>query len=65
VLTFRSPRITALVLLSFIAAWSIITGVFEIATALRPRKLIENERLLILSGIVSIIFGILLAEVAA
>jgi uncharacterized membrane protein HdeD (DUF308 family) len=59
-LTFRSPDITALILLSFIAAWSIITGIFEIATALRLRKLIANEWLLILSGAVSIIFGILL-----
>src|SRR5262245_16098086 len=30
VLTFRSPDITALVLLSFIAVWSIITGVLAI-----------------------------------
>ena len=59
-LTFRSPDITALVLLSFIAAWSIVSGIFEIATALRLRKLVENEWLMILSGILSIIFGILL-----
>jgi uncharacterized membrane protein HdeD (DUF308 family) len=59
-LTFRSPDITALILLSFIAAWSIITGVFEIVTAVRLRKMIPNEWLLILSGVVSIIFGILL-----
>jgi Short repeat of unknown function (DUF308) len=32
VLTFRSPDTTALVLLTFIAAWSIVTGIFEIAT---------------------------------
>src|SRR5258706_7945056 len=60
VLTFRSPDTTALVLLSFIAAWSIVTGAFEIATAVRIRKLIENDWLMILSGVVSIIFGILL-----
>jgi uncharacterized membrane protein HdeD (DUF308 family) len=46
--------------LSFIAVWAIITGVFEIATAVRLCKLIENEWLLIVSGIVSVIFGILL-----
>jgi uncharacterized membrane protein HdeD (DUF308 family) len=60
VLTFRSPDVTVLVLLSFIAAWSIITGVFEIASAVRLRKVIANEWLMILSGIVSIIFGALL-----
>jgi uncharacterized membrane protein HdeD (DUF308 family) len=59
-LTFRSPDTTALVLVTFIAAWSIVTGIFEIATAVRLRKLIANEWLLILSGIVSIIFGALL-----
>lgn len=60
VFTFASPGATALVLISFIAAWSIITGVLEIATAVRMRKLIENEWLLIASGIVSVIFGALL-----
>ncbi|MFL5805149.1 MAG: HdeD family acid-resistance protein [Roseiflexaceae bacterium] len=59
-LTFRSPDTTALVLVTFIAAWSIVTGVFEIATALRIRTLIANEWLMILSGVVSIVFGILL-----
>jgi uncharacterized membrane protein HdeD (DUF308 family) len=60
VLTFRSPDTTALVLLTFIAAWSILTGVLEIATAVRIRAMIANEWLLILSGVVSIIFGALL-----
>jgi uncharacterized membrane protein HdeD (DUF308 family) len=60
VLTFRSPDTTALVLLTFIAAWSIVTGIFEIATALRIRTMIENEWLMILSGVVSIVFGALL-----
>ena len=60
VLTFRSPDTTALVLLTFIAAWSIVTGVFEIVTALHIRTMIPNEWMLILSGAVSIIFGALL-----
>ena len=60
VLTFWSPATTALVLLSWIAAWAIITGVVEIATAVQLRTVIENAWLLILSGVVSISFGILL-----
>jgi uncharacterized membrane protein HdeD (DUF308 family) len=64
VLTFRSPDITALVLLTLIAAliaaWSVLTGVLEIATAVRIRTMIANEWLLILSGVVSIAFGVLL-----
>jgi uncharacterized membrane protein HdeD (DUF308 family) len=59
-LTFRSPDTTALVLLTIIAAWSIVTGIFEIVTALRIRTLIANEWLMILSGAVSIVFGVLL-----
>ena len=59
-LTLRSPDTTALVLLIVIAAWSIVTGIFEIATAVRIRTLIANEWLMILSGVVSIVFGALL-----
>ena len=60
VLTFLWPGITALVLLYFIAAWSIVTGAFEVAAAIRLRKEIEGEWLLALAGIASMIFGILL-----
>jgi len=60
VLTFAWPGITALVLLVFIAAWAIVMGLFEIVGAIRLRKEIDNEWMLILGGAVSVLFGILL-----
>ncbi|SMP81643.1 HdeD family acid-resistance protein [Noviherbaspirillum suwonense] len=53
------PDLTALVLLFVIGANAMITGVLDIATAIGLRKTIRNEKLLILNGIASIAFGVL------
>ena len=60
IITFRWPGVTTFVLLAFIAAWAIITGVMEIFEAIELRRRINNEWLLILSGAASVIFGLLL-----
>jgi uncharacterized membrane protein HdeD (DUF308 family) len=60
IITFRWPGVTTFVLLAFIAAWAIITGVMEIFEAIELRRVIDNEWLLILSGAASVLFGVLL-----
>jgi uncharacterized membrane protein HdeD (DUF308 family) len=60
ILAFVEPGVVALALLFYIAIWAIATGVLEIAAAIRLRKEIEGEWLLILAGLLSVMFGILL-----
>lgn len=60
ILTLVAPGITALALLFYIAIWAIATGVLEVVAAIRLRQEIEGEWLLILGGLVSVAFGVLL-----
>jgi uncharacterized membrane protein HdeD (DUF308 family) len=59
-LTLLWPRITGLVLLWFIAGWAVAVGAMQIVGAIRLRKEISNEWLLIAGGILSLLFGIVL-----
>jgi uncharacterized membrane protein HdeD (DUF308 family) len=58
--TVLMPGITALILLLFIAAWAIVIGVMQIIGAIRLRKEIDNEWMLIASGVLSVLFGVIL-----
>jgi uncharacterized membrane protein HdeD (DUF308 family) len=58
VITVLWPQITGFVLLLFIAGWAIASGVLQIIGAIKLRKEMEGEWLLIASGVLSVLFGI-------
>jgi uncharacterized membrane protein HdeD (DUF308 family) len=60
VVTLKWPGITALALLLVIAYWSIFRGILEIVGAVRLRNLIPGEGWLVVGGLASIAFGVLL-----
>ena len=54
------PGLATLVLIYMIASWAVITGILEIAAAIRLRNEISNEWVLGLGGLLSIALGVLL-----
>ena len=59
IITFMWPGITAILLIMFIGAWAFVHGIFEIIGAIQLRKEIDNEWWLILSGVLSVLFGLI------
>ena len=56
-IAFFIPATGALALVWLVAAWAIVTGVLEIGAAIRLRKLIEGEWLLLAAGVLSVMLG--------
>jgi uncharacterized membrane protein HdeD (DUF308 family) len=57
---FLFPGAAVLTFFYIVVFWAISTGVMEILNAIELRKQIDNEWMLILSGVVSILWGILM-----
>jgi uncharacterized membrane protein HdeD (DUF308 family) len=60
IVTFLWPGITAFALLYLIAAWALVTGVFEIAAAITFRRLLRHEWILVIDGALSIVLAAIL-----
>lgn len=54
------PGAAALALLMFVAIVAIVRGVMEIVTAIQLRKEVQGEWALILAGVLSVLFGVLI-----
>lgn len=59
-ITFYDVGITIFALFFTIAAWAFLTGILEIVAAIQLRKSLANEAWLILGGILSILFAVLM-----
>jgi uncharacterized membrane protein HdeD (DUF308 family) len=54
------PGVAAKMLVIYIGSWALATGIFKVLTAIRIRREIEGEWMLASSGLVSILFGLIL-----
>ena len=60
VLAFAETRTMAVAMVSLIGAWAVLAGVLEIVAAIRFRRVIPNEFLLGMSGVLQIAFGVVI-----
>lgn len=60
ILTIVYPLLTTFALIVMIGVNALVSGVFDIVLAIRLRKVIHGEWLLVLNAVISILFGILI-----
>jgi uncharacterized membrane protein HdeD (DUF308 family) len=54
------PALTVAVIVYLIAVWALVHGIIEIYNAVRMRRDLAGERLPIVIGVISVVFGIIL-----
>ncbi len=59
ILIISLPGVTAVVAMYYIGAWMVITGVLQIFYAIKLREEISGEWFLVLTGLLSVILGII------
>ncbi|MER5689704.1 DUF308 domain-containing protein [Streptomyces sp. NPDC002205] len=59
--SLTGPVVTAPVLTVWVAAWVLVTGVMEVGLSFRPGESAEERAMWLLSGLVSVLLGIVLA----
>ena len=60
ILTLINPGITAIALLYAVATWAIVVGVIQVISAAVLRRQLTGEVWLLLGGVASIVFGLVL-----
>jgi uncharacterized membrane protein HdeD (DUF308 family) len=60
IFSLTQPESAILIIVLYIGIRAVFTGVLEVALAIRLRKQVQGEWLMILSGIISILFGLVL-----
>ena len=60
-IAFFVPAVATLAIVWLVATWAVVTGVLEIGAAVRLRKLIQGEWLLLLAGLLSVVLGVAIA----
>ncbi|MEO2266403.1 HdeD family acid-resistance protein [Pseudoalteromonas pernae] len=60
IITVSMPQLTALVMLYLIAFWAVAIGVMEVIAAIQLSKHIQGSMLILISGVLSVIFGVYL-----
>jgi uncharacterized membrane protein HdeD (DUF308 family) len=54
------PALTALLLLYLVSIWAVVTGLLEIAAAIRLRRHVKGEWMLAVNGVISVLLGVFL-----